>query len=73
VHIADELAAVRDGNPFPDARGKFTLVIFLDKRPPTRQHLTLNVSSLRCRNLSGVRCRPDSFADIAKTALKTWS
>jgi hypothetical protein len=29
---------VRDGNPFPDAPGKFTVVLFLDKRPPTRQH-----------------------------------
>jgi hypothetical protein len=38
--IADELAAVRDGNPFPDELGKFTVAIFLDKRPPARQHLT---------------------------------
>jgi len=33
--------------------------------------MALNVGSLRCRNLSGVRGRPDSFADITKTALMT--
>jgi hypothetical protein len=36
---ADELAAVRDGNPFPAAPGKFTVAIFLDEQPPARQHL----------------------------------
>jgi uncharacterized protein (DUF1697 family) len=41
VRTADELAAVRDGNPFPAAPGKFTVAIFLDEQPPARQHLTL--------------------------------
>jgi hypothetical protein len=30
---------VRDGNPFPAAPAKFTVVIFLDEQPPARQHL----------------------------------
>jgi uncharacterized protein (DUF1697 family) len=41
VRTADELAAVRDGNPFPAALGKFTVAIFLDEQPPARQHLAL--------------------------------
>ena len=36
VRTADELAAVRDGNPFPPAPGKFTVAIFLDEQPPAR-------------------------------------
>jgi hypothetical protein len=39
VRIADELAAVRDGNPFPAAPSKFTVAIFLDEQPPAHQHL----------------------------------
>jgi hypothetical protein len=31
----------------------------------------LNVGSLRCRNLSGLGGRPDSVADLAKTAIMT--
>jgi hypothetical protein len=31
--------AVRVGNPFPAAPGKFTVAIFLDERPPACQHL----------------------------------
>ena len=41
ARTADELAAVRDGNPFPAAPGKFTVAIFLDEQPPARQHLAL--------------------------------
>jgi hypothetical protein len=39
VRTVDELAAVRDGVPFPAARGKFTVAIFLGEQPPARQHL----------------------------------
>ena len=39
VRTADELAAVRDGNPFPATPGKFTVAIFLDEQPPAHQHL----------------------------------
>jgi hypothetical protein len=38
-----------------------------------RQNMALNIGSPRCRNLSGIRGRPDPFADIAKTALLTRS
>src|SRR5262249_39618941 len=36
--------AVRDGNPFPTAPGKFTVAIFLDEQPSARQHLALIVT-----------------------------
>ena len=52
VRTADELAAVRDGNPFPPAPGKFTVAIFLDEQPPARQHL-----ALFCRANSAEQCR----------------
>jgi len=35
VRTAAEMAAVRDGNPFPDAPGNRTVAIFLDAPPPT--------------------------------------
>ena len=34
VRTAAELAAVRDGNPFPDAPANRTMAIFLDAAPP---------------------------------------
>ena len=41
VRNADELAAVRVGNPFLAAPGKFTVAIFLDEQPSACQHLAL--------------------------------
>lgn len=38
VRTADELPAVRDGNPFPAAPEKFTVATFLDEQAPARQH-----------------------------------
>ena len=43
MRTADELAAVRDGNPFPATPGKFTVAIFLDEQPPARQHLAYDM------------------------------
>jgi hypothetical protein len=53
---ADELAAVRVGNPFLAAPGKFTVAIFLDGQPSACQHLALfrSVGTLRRCRLLGV-------------------
>ena len=49
VRTIDKLAAVRDGNPFPAAPGKFTVAIFLDEQPPlvstARKHKCLSPGS----------------------------
>jgi len=60
VRTADELAAVRDGNPFPAAPGKFTVAIFLDEQPPARQHLGTTRTSGHVRFRAAVR----GIADI---------
>jgi hypothetical protein len=39
AHLNVARRTVRDGNPFPAAPAKFTVVIFLDEQPPARQHL----------------------------------
>jgi hypothetical protein len=68
VRNADELAAVRVGNPFLAAPGKFTVAIFLDEQPSACQHLAHRVISVRCGiwSLSGQSGHRPSRANQAR-------